>query len=279
METIYVGIGLWKVAEFDLWEQFEWAGEQGFDAVMFHTTPRLPGAQTFDPDKATDRDVERLRSALSAFAESHIHAPFGNIHDTSLVTPNRYIRKASVREITRSIELAREVGVSTVTIHSGMSSVKMEPQEQKRHISEALLELDEIASSAGVLLGIEVADYFMEGQRYKLLDELQLRSTGITLDVGHISFNNGRGYREFGSIGGFIEQFRSRIFHLHIHDYDGERDHIAIGRGFIDFVEILRALKKIHYTGTLCLELNPELVTIEEIVESKERIEAILERS
>ncbi len=71
---------------------------------------------------------------------------------------------------------------------------------------------------------------------------------GITLDIGHMCFNGGEGCREYGSI----------------------------GSGGIDFEGVVGALKEIRYAGSLCLELNPERVTLEQVIDSKNRLEKII---
>lgn len=63
-----------------------------------------------------------------------------------------------------------------------------------------------------------------------------------------------------------------QIFHLHIHDYDGENDHLALGKGKIRFDEIIASLRKIGYEGSLCLELNPDRNSVEDILKSRDAV-------
>jgi sugar phosphate isomerase/epimerase len=64
---------------------------------------------------------------------------------------------------------------------------------------------------------------------------------------------------------------------MHLHDYDGKLDHLAIGNGKIDFHQILHALVRIRYNGSLCLELNPDVVTPEGILQSRTALQKILD--
>lgn len=75
------------------------------------------------------------------------------------------------------------------------------------------------------------------------------------LDVGHANlFSN--------DPVDFIESFRDRLAHVHIHDNrggDSEGDdlHLPPGEGTIDFPRVLEALKSIGYSGAITLELAP----------------------
>ena len=66
---------------------------------------------------------------------------------------------------------------------------------------------------------------------------------------------------EFGNPGSrrileFIQKFGHRIGHLHVSDNFGERDdHIPLGAGKIDFLKIVKALKKCGYDDTATFEI------------------------
>ena len=62
--------------------------------------------------------------------------------------------------------------------------------------------------------------------------------------------------------------------HLHVHDVNGNTDHIEIGTGCIDFDEMTDGLKDIGYLGGMCLEMNPNQVSPEGIRRSKEYLQA-----
>ena len=81
----------------------------------------------------------------------------------------------------------------------------------------------------------------------------------------------------FPSIGAFIERHADRLVHLHLHDFDGKRDHKPIGEGTIDFADIARALHNIDYDGAICLEFTAEIPR-SAIIESREKLRALLEQ-
>lgn len=79
----------------------------------------------------------------------------------------------------------------------------------------------------------------------------------LTLDLGHAELLS----KENTSFG-FLENFRDRIKHIHLHDnYGGASPdddlHLPVGEGKIDFHRIFQRLHAVHYKGTITLELRP----------------------
>jgi sugar phosphate isomerase/epimerase len=116
-----------------------------------------------------------------------------------------------------------------------------------------------------------------------LLEEYQLKRIGITLDTGHICMSKKDGpihcydkpaYYPYGSIAGFIKRFGKKIYNLHVHDYDGHKDHISLGEGNIDFKAITKSLKEIEYEGALTFEIDIEDRKL--IEKNKSKLEELL---
>ena len=96
----------------------------------------------------------------------------------------------------------------------------------------------------------------------------------LTLDTGHANIGNPGGRR----IQEFIEKFGQRIGHLHVSDNFGERDdHISVGAGKIDFLKIVRALKKCGYDDTTTLEIFSE--DRRELQASRDRFDEMLAKA
>ncbi len=67
-----------------------------------------------------------------------------------------------------------------------------------------------------------------------------------------------------------------RIKHLHVSDNGGKRDdHLPVGKGNIDFAELVRELKGIGYADTVTLEIFTE--DSSELIRSRENFAAMLE--
>ena len=188
-----------------------------------------------------------------------IHAPFSStFKNDSLLT--------IVKELTPVLDLAKDVGALIVTIHADLpASIK---EESTLAWLDAMTSLNAKAAERGLIIGLEVVHGF---DRIK---QWHLSNIGVTLDVGHIYGMDGGVYLEpYGTIGEAIRHVGSTLVHLHMHDFDGNLDHIEIGTGNIDFDEIITALKDIGYQNGMCLELNPDRVSPEGIRRSKDYLE------
>ena len=80
--------------------------------------------------------------------------------------------------------------------------------------------------------------------------------------------------RESGGIGNLIRHIGAALFHLHLHDVEGEVDHLEAGTGVVEFGEVAAALKNIGYPHNATLELNPDRVTPEGIRRSAAYVRA-----
>ena len=247
---MHIGLMVWEIGDLSFLDQFAWASANGFDAIAFHTSPLLAPKRGTDPETMKPQDWARLKIATQPFADVDVHAPFDN-YDLSLVTPNERVRRASVEVFGQSLRLASRLKAKTVTLHRTATRSGIPAKQQQRHLIESLLELDGAASALGVRVGLEATEDF------EIFERVRFSSVGITIDVGHLSFHDGRAYKPWGSLGGLIRHLGPRIVHVHLHDYDGKRDHLPLGRGRLDFAEIVGALKAVDYTGALCLELAP----------------------
>ena len=245
-----IGPMVWEIGDRSFLDQFAWAAANGFDAVAFHASPLLAPRRGIDPEAMGPADWARLEAAVEPFAAVHVHAPF-DAYDLSLVSPNERVRRASVATLEQALRVASRLQAKTVTIHRTATRSGIPAAEQQRLLVESLLELDGMASALGVRVGLEATEDF------EIFERVQFGSVGITVDVGHLSFHDGRAWKPWGSLGGLIRHLGPRIVHVHLHDYDGKRDHLPLGKGRLDFAEIVGALRAVGYKGTLCLELAP----------------------
>ncbi len=269
-----IGGMVWTLGEMtDLYEQIAWFADKGFTGVGFHTQPNygLDWA-TFDVRKASADDRRKLREALAPFDEVAIHGESFTC-DILLASPNELIRRASVESVRDTVHLAAELGVRTVTLHKGVAAAQWAHDELRAAFSTTLEELAQMAADTGVTLAIETETTLETC--YDLLMEAG-PGVGVTVDTGHACMDNGAGYREFGTIGNLIRHLGDKVAHMHVHDYDGEHDHIAIGTGDIDWADIMGALQEIGYEGMLCMEYSPTLTTPQDYIAGRRTLEGYL---
>lgn len=156
-----------------------------------------------------------------------------------------------LEEILYVLDACRRLSAPICTIHFWMDKrfVPGHVLESKRGI---LWDMARQASQMGIQLCLENLSEPLEDVQPLLEGCSEL---ALTLDIGHAQLLSDRN-RSFD----YLEQWPSRIRHIHAHDNRGgsrvEDDlHLPIGEGTIGFVSVLRALKKAAYKGTITLEV------------------------
>jgi sugar phosphate isomerase/epimerase len=263
-----IGFMAWRIGDilrFD--EQVAWVRDAGFRGFSFHASPGVPGRwQGVDPATADRAQRRRLRARLAAFSTVEVHAPF-ELRWT-LGDP-----LAAVERLAPIVAFAGDVGASLVTVHpQAPGEVRA---DRSAACQEALARLDAIAAQAGVRVGVETLADFTDFRR---LPGAGLENLGITLDVGHMYLNGGAPYRPYATIGGLVRALGDRVVHMHVHDYDGTHDHLKLGTGLVDLDDLLRAATEVHYSGAFCLELDPDRVSPDGILRSRDLLQRKIRR-
>lgn len=244
----------WRIGDIlELDKQIDWIHNAGFDAVSFHASPGIANKwRGVDSSVTDDEERLRLKQKLSAFGMCEVHAPFALTLRTDELTP-------IAEKLAEHIRFTGDVGASVLTVHADIPAYSPNGfNDWEKQLSK----LNALAGKAGIFIGLEIAKGF------EFIKEFGGDNIGVTLDVGHLYLNDGEGYRPYGTMGGIVRILQNKLFHLHLHDYDGVNDHIEIGTGLLDFNELLRSLVEIGYDGAMCLELNPDLVSPEGIMRS-----------
>ncbi len=162
------------------------------------------------------------------------------------------IRKASVEEMLNSVEVAAELGAAKAVLHpSYVSGLGQFVKDMiRKYASESLERIVEKAEDKGIYLCLENLfpkyDLLFEPDEFTTVFE-QFPELGFTLDTGH----------------------------AHIDSKDGKKDdHLPIGKGTVNFPEIVRSLKKAGYDETVTLEIFTD--DRDDIKRSRDRFAAML---
>ncbi|MDQ1318587.1 MAG: hypothetical protein QG588_2249 [Candidatus Poribacteria bacterium] len=254
----------WRIGDIlELDNQIDWIRSTGFDAIGFHASSGISGVwQGIDPAQTNSVKRQLLRQRLSDFKSIEIHAPF----ELTLKTSDLGI---IIERLNPIIEFSEDVGASILTIHADLPSSSTNEFEKWQSYLDRL---DILAREAGTKIGLELM------QDFEYLNTPRRDNIGVTLDVGHMYLNDGKGYHPYGTIGGLVRSLKETLVHLHLHDYDGTYDHLELGTGIIDFENLLLGLSAIKYEGFICLELNPDRVSPERIQHSLEWIKQMIKR-
>ncbi len=185
------------------------------------------------------------------------------------------LRRASVTEMRRSLDVAADLGAKKVVLHpsvaGGMGAFVLDTV--KGYAFDFLSEMTAAARCLGLTiclenmfprnrLGVEPDDF---EELFKAFPSLML-----TLDTGHANIHDQRGRR----LKGLVDRFGERIGHLHFSDNQGRiDDHLAVGQGTVNFACLVQRLKAIGYDDTVTLEVFDQNRRM--LVESRERIKAM----
>lgn len=81
-----------------------------------------------------------------------------------------------------------------------------------------------------------------------LVDEVNLPNVGFCLDVGHANLDK-------VNIPAAIQRMGNKLYEIHLHDNNGLKDqHLPIGFGIINWIEVIGALNEIQYPGPATFE-------------------------
>lgn len=259
-----------------------------FGAMNFPVMPVLDEIHSFAKlgfdylELAMDPPMAHYTMLLSAKKEI-AHALKENglglvCHLPTFVSPadlTESLRHASLAEMQHSLDVAVELGAEKVVLHPCMvGGMGVFVQNMvKAFAFDFLAEMVAAAEKLHVviclenmfprnMLGVEPEDF---AEIFAAFPSLKL-----TLDTGHanIAGDNGRRLKKL------VEQFGNRLGHLHFSDNQGKRDdHLAVGKGTVDFLQVVRSLKATGYNDTLTLEVFENDRAM--LVESREKLKVL----
>ena len=203
-----------------------------------------------------------------------VHAPFSDLNPASM---NERVRKLTVECIRDAIEGAFELDSEVVVVHPGYI-----PPLWSNYVNEildnnfsTLSEIVEMAEDYGIKIGLENMPNFKgvlgitPESLLDIIKDIDSKNLGITFDIGHAN--------TAGNPAEFVEKLQNigiGIIHVHAHDNNGYDDeHLKIGEGNINFIEVLEKLKEIGYNGIISLENK----NIRDAVKSRDILKEYLE--
>ena len=209
-------------------------------------------------------ESDKLIDFLSNFEVKGAHLPFVYLNP---VSPNPGIRDESLSQLKMAITKAAELNMNYAVMHAKGFAHGLTHAQQLAEWERVIEELADYAESCSILLTVENCDFLGNLKELAtIIRKIDSKWLKITLDVGHAHIRRIRQsnhllpyslaglvlkafdmtpapilsgkympYEEYGSIKNFLESELDLVFNLHIHDYDGKSDHLAIGSGKIDF--------------------------------------------
>jgi len=227
----------------DLVQEIRFAGENGFQGfeLMFEypTTPETVMA--------------RRKEILDVFSTYNL---LKLAHTQSLVDISsvyELVREASVKETIKAFETAHKLEIKFLTIHPGYQWPTISREESLKKSYKTFKTLLKFAEEFDLTLGAENLPIrgFTKVEDFKELFNLfPSERLKFVLDVSHAHLQNPRLPLDF------LNNFYEKLGHVHLSDNSGDRDnHLPLGAGVVDYVSVVKELKKRRYKETITLEI------------------------
>jgi len=241
--------------------------EAGFRHVELWTAPGHLDDWITGP-AGLRRDLDRL--GLTPFS---VHSPSNGWH-TADSDPE--VRRAAVEATCKSLEWAAEVGAGVVVVHPSSSREEENPAGPKLARARSRESLSIFAERAGEL-GLMIAVENLPIRKHKfrpgttVADVLGLIDglgdhVGVCLDAGHSNLN-GLDPAEEAALAG------DKLFTMHLQDNDRSGDqHLAPGRGTVNWDAVLGVLNQMGYTGGRMFEVGAGEAGVEQTLNALAQI-------
>jgi len=244
-------------------DKFKLAKELGFEGVEINSIPGMDLSELLKAKEETGLGISEICDALH--------------WKDVLSSPSEEMRARGVKALKDSLEIAKQVGSTSVLLVPGVVNKNCSYDECYSRSQAEIKKCLPDAERLGVKIAIEnVWNGFLlsplEMARY--VDEFQSPWVGVHFDVGNII--------NFGWPEQWIRILNKRILKLHIKEYSrARRDKEGLWKGFDvklgdgdnDWPAVVTALKEIGYTGWATAEVpGGDRVALKDISERMTKI-------
>jgi len=237
----------------DILKEIKWIGSNGFDFVDLFLEEDMAVPEKIDVNK-----VKGLLKKYNLEAVGHFawYLPIGS--------PVKLFREAAVKEAERYLSIFRKLNVKYATIHTSWPPGMFSDEEGIKWQVETLRRIVNIAKRYKINIILEPVDNEKDNLKNTAAILKKIPTLYFHLDIGHANL-----FKK--DIIAFIKRLHKRLRHIHLHDNHGKKDeHLPIGKGTINFREIIKNLKKYKYGGTITLEIFSENKNL--ILQSKKKL-------
>lgn len=151
---------------------------------------------------------------------------------------NPYVAEAYKKTVADTIEIAKKLDTKVLNMHMAKGVYFTLPDrkvhlfsEYKEQYLKSIVDFRDMCenaiSNADIKICIENCDGYTDFQKEAIELLLESNVFALTFDVGH---NHGID----GADEEFIMKHKDRLHHIHLHDAQGRKNHLALGAGEID---------------------------------------------
>uniref|UniRef100_A0A7C3J5Y6 Sugar phosphate isomerase/epimerase n=1 Tax=candidate division WOR-3 bacterium TaxID=2052148 RepID=A0A7C3J5Y6_UNCW3 len=196
-----------------------------FDGIELRGERLIKDYETFDFSKFQKKNIGTI-----------VHSTFENIDISS---PNEWERTKSVREVEKSVPIAKRLNSKYVVVHpSGKLKDNIPREESLKRSLKSLLEIRETAKIFNVELLVENLPLGYLGSEEMELKYLVDNGFKICFDFGHslLTFENPLKT---------VEKFKDYIKVLHLHSNDRKSDkHDFVKEDFVMYEDLIEKMPK-----------------------------------
>lgn len=193
--------------------------------------------QELSPEK-----LNKIRNETGIYFTIHLDENL-NISDFNLE-----VKEAYKRTVLGTISLAKEIEAPIINMHLAKGIYITLPnrkeflfQQYESYYTQSMLEFKEMCEKAigkqNIKVAIENTDGFFEHEKEAIKLLLSSKVFGLTLDIGH-----SHAVRNIDMP--FYENNLNKLIHMHAHDAQGTKNHLAFGDGEIDLAGKLLLARK-----------------------------------
>lgn len=232
--------------------------DAGYSAIELNaeTLPWAPAHITPDADAATRQSV------VDACRTKGLRIPAIGAH-IEMVGSDPSRRAAAIAFVNGCTDLARDVGAPMIHILSGPLDAGADPEDAWNWFREAVEETASYASEHGVVLGIEaIAGHLFHkvDDYHALRRELPGVPFKVNFDPSHLEVQGENPRR-------VVDELADQIVHVHLKDGKGalpQFEFPPLGKGTIDFTELVEGLHAAGYEGALSIEYEAQVYGYDE---------------
>ena len=207
----------------------------------------------------------RERAAIRQLAQDHYLEISSISAHISLIDANHAARLKHVEFVKGCIDLATDIGTNNVHAISGLAPTGVPRERAWRWLVESVSSCIDYAGERGVVFGIEADEIMLLANMAdlgQLMTDLDTAELYVNFDASH-SIPMGENPVEW------VKTLNSRIVHVHLKDVKPREpskkqaslfgipvnfDYPPLGKGIIDWKELIGALRQINYSDFLSVE-------------------------
>lgn len=161
---------------------------------------------------------------------------------------NPYVAEAYIKTVADTIEIAKQLDTKVLNMHMAKGVYFTLPDrkvhlfsEYKEQYLKSIVDFRDMCenaiSNADIKICIENCDGYLDFQKEAIELLLESNVFALTFDVGH---NHGID----GTDEDFIMKHKARLHHIHLHDAQGRKNHLALGTGELNVEKYINLAKE-----------------------------------